>query len=493
MYIKSFPFLEILILLMSSFVYPLIKKPKNIFVISIASLLASFVLGIFSFIDRLENKIAYKFLVGHFAAPLGIELKIGILESMLGMIFLGVSLVVVLYSVSKIRKEIDEFKLKFFYMLINILVASILGMVYTNDIFNSFVFLEVSALASCGIIIVKDKKENIKATIRYLVLSCLGSGLILMGIAFLYSITGNLNFDFIRNELLLVWQDYRKITMLSLGLFTIGLGVKGAMFPLHIWLPGAHSSAPATSSALLSAIVIKGPVVLLIKIYYEIYTIEIIRNSKLLEILLLLEIGGLILGSFGAILQKEMKKVIAYSSVAQMGYIFFALGFGVKGIVFAIYHIIGHCVTKSALFMISGVLIEKKGKYLEDLKGIGVEMPKTMGLFFLASLSMIGIPMFPGFISKWNLSLLSISEGKSYLIIMILISSLLNLAYYFPVVINGFFGEDNIKGKIQGSLENKISDWIWSAVLMFGMMLIGIMSNRIISILNVAAEVFISK
>ena len=101
--------------------------------------------------------------------------------------------------------------------------------------------------------------------------------------------------------------------------------------------------------------------------------------------------------------------------------------------------------------------------------------------------------MFPGFVSKWNLSLLSISEGKAYLIIMILISSLLNLAYYFPVVINGFFGEDNIKGKIQGSLENKVSDWIWSAVLMFGMMIIGIMSNRIISILNIAAEVFISK
>lgn len=484
-YIQSFPLVIILILLISSLFMPLVKNKKIVKSISLISMTIASLLALLTIIYVYSNgRFIYR--IGHWDAPWGIEFYIGIIEGVMALLFTLITALILWYSVYSIDKEIKEYRIPLYYLLINVLVGALLGIVFSNDLFNSFVFIELSTLASCGIIVVKDKKENIKATLKYLILSTLGSGLVLMGIAFLYSITGNLNMTFTHQEIVKVYTSYPETVLITLGLFTVGLGVKSAMFPLHTWLPDAHSSAPSTSSAILSSLVLKAFILLLIKILYRVFGIEIISQLPILDLILILGSAGMIMGSIFAIIQKDIKRVIAYSSVAQVGYIFLGIGLGNElGLTIAIFHIIGHAVTKSTLFLVVGAMIEQTGlKKLEDLRGIGKEMPVTLGIFAIGALSMVGIPLLPGFVSKWYLSLAAIEANAIILIGAILISSLLNAIYYFPIVINGFFGEENLEGKIYKAKRKPFKEALPILILAFGMFCIGVSARGIIHLIR---------
>jgi multicomponent Na+:H+ antiporter subunit D len=464
---------------------PLIKNKRFIKALSLISLIVVFFLSLTIFIF-VNKDGAYIYDVGHYGGPIGIEFYVGNIEVLLATVFSFVAVMIGWFSIYSIDHDIKESRMSFYYLLVNILIAALLGLLYTNDIFNAFVFVEIGTIASCGIIVVKDKKENIKATLKYLIMSSLGSGLLLMAIAFMYSITGQLNLTYMHNDLIEVYSSYPDAILIALGLFTIGLGVKAAMFPLHSWLPDAHSSAPTTSSAILSSLVLKGYVYLLIKIFYRVFGLEIITQFPVLKIIMILGGFGMIMGSVFAIFQKELKRVIAYSSVAQMGYIFFGIGLGTKlGFTIAIFHMIGHAVTKSALFLLSGAIIHNSGhKNVEDLKGIGKEMPLTLFLFLLAALSMVGIPVLPGFISKWYLALASIESGNLFLILIIVASSLLNAVYYLPIIINGFFGEENLSDKIYRSKAMEIKKIMPVIMLIVAMIYVGVASKGIIAIIE---------
>lgn len=483
--IKSFPLVLILMLFITSFVMPLVKRGSIVKAISMAAFSAGLVLSIVNLVYIINNG-GYFYRIGHFDSPIGIEFYIGTIEGLMSVVFNFVALMVVWYSLYSIDREIKQERIPLYYLLVHILIGSLLGVVFTNDIFNSFVFIEVSTLASCGIIVVKDKKENIMATIKYLIMSCLGSGLVLMGIAYLYSMTGHLNISYIHRELVLVYTNYPNAILITLGLFVVGLGVKSAMFPLHNWLPDAHSSAPSSSSAILSSLVLKAFVILLIKVLYRVFGFEIIAQFPVLRIVMIMGSLGMIIGSLFAIFQREIKRVIAYSTVAQMGYIFMGIGMGTEiGVTIAVFHIIGHAVTKAALFLTVGSMIEATGhKKLEELRGVGREMPITLGLFSMGALSMVGIPMLPGFVSKWNYSLASIDKGQIVLIFVILASSLLNAVYYFPIVINGFFGDENLKGKVYGAKRKPVRELLPIMSLTLAMFYLGTASRGIIELIK---------
>ncbi len=483
--IKLVPLASVMILMLSAFVIPLIKNKKYVYQLSLTIMSIVMTLNLVNVIYIALNG-GYLFDVGHFPAPFGIVLRIGEVESAIGFLFCFINLMVLWYSYFSLEKEIKANRIGFFHTLNLLLLASLLGIVFTYDIFNGFVFLEVSTLAACGIIVVKDKKANIKAAIKYLILSSLGSGLVLMGIAFVYSISGHLSMSYIHEALISNADGKHNLILISLILFTVGLGIKGAMFPLHIWLPDAHSSAPSPSSAILSALVIKAPIIFLIKIYYLVYGSQILEGTVVLDLVLFLGVMGMILGSLFARSQKELKRMIAYSSVAQMGYIFFGIGLGNKlGLIMAVYHIIAHAITKSCLFLSAGSFIEQTDyKTIDEFKGIGKEMPVTLGIFTISSLSMIGIPIFPGFISKWNLAMASIESGKFLLLIVLIVSSLLNAVYYFPIIINGYFGEDNLDGKTFKSKSKPVKTLLPLIVLSVIMILAGLFSGSIIDFLG---------
>ncbi|WP_164508976.1 complex I subunit 5 family protein [Clostridium rectalis] len=483
--VQAFPLITVLILFITSFIMPLIKNKNIVKAIS----LITFILCLIMHIINLKYVIDYGryfYRIGHFNAPYGIEFHVGIIESIIGTLFMFVSVMITWYSIYNIHYDIKEEKISFYYLLVNILLGALLGIVFSNDMFNVFVFIEIGNLASCGIVIVKDKKENIKAGMKYLIMSCLGSGLVLMGIAFLYSITGYLNMSYIHKSLVTVHENYSNIILITLGLFTVGIGVKSAMFPLHIWLPDAHSSAPTSSSAILSSLVLKGYIIFFIKILYRVFGRGIISNFPIFNIILILGCLGMIFGSVFAIMQRNLKKIIAYSSVAQIGYIFFAIGLGTElGIIIAIFHIISHAITKAALFLCAGDIIHATGyKEISNFKGLGKEMPYILTLFFIASLSMIGIPLLPGFISKWYLALGSMQVNKGFFIVVILVSSLLNAIYYFPISINAFFGEENLKGKVFKGKSKPLKQILPIGILVFAMIGIGFGSSIIIDLIK---------
>ncbi|KPU42301.1 Na(+)/H(+) antiporter subunit D [Oxobacter pfennigii] len=482
--IKSFPLLIVLTLFISSFILLLIKKAKAAKTISLLSLSFALLLSAIHMVFVLRGG-SYYYSIGYFKSPFGIEFYITSIEGIMFLLFSFVSLMVIWYSAYSIDKDIKETHIPLYYLLINILIGSLLGVVFTNDIFNSYVFIEVGTLAACGIIVVKDKKENIKATLKYLFMSCLGSGLILMGIAFLYTMTGQLNMSYIHQSIINVQEDYKRTILITLSLFTVGLGVKSAMFPMHNWLPDAHSSAPAPSSAILSSLVVKAYAILLIKVLYRIFGLDIINQFPVLRIILILGSAGMIMGSVMAIFQKEIKRVIAYSTVAQMGYIFMGVGMGTElGISIAYFHIIGHAITKAALFLTVGFMIEHTGnKKIKDFHGIGKRLPLTLSLFTAGALSMVGIPLLPGFASKWNFALASIHKGELTLIGVILISSLLNAVYYLPIAINGFFGEEQESEKeiIKGIF---LKELLPVVILSLCMVYLGAASEGIIELIN---------
>ncbi|MFW5976672.1 MAG: proton-conducting transporter membrane subunit, partial [Bacillota bacterium] len=226
--------------------------------------------------------------------------------------------------------------------------------------------------------------------------------------------------------------------------FMLSFGVKAGIFPFHIWLPVAHPSAPSPASALLSGIMIKTGAYGMIRVMYNLYSIDLIQRMGWNNIMLIIAGITIFLGSAAAIYEKDLKKRLAYSSISQMGYIFLGMGLlNEAGLTGDIFHIIAHAIMKSCLFLAAGAIIYKTGKRnIDDLVGIGKEMPITMLSFTTAALAMIGIPPLVGFITKWELSLGVLQAGYPYYIGLLLLSSLMNAIYYFPIIVNAFFREE---------------------------------------------------
>ncbi|MDO5707922.1 MAG: proton-conducting transporter membrane subunit [Andreesenia angusta] len=480
--INSFPLLMILISYILGFLGILFYKNNISRAISTITSIILVILSGFLLKYTISNG-EFIYNAGHYTAPWGIELLIGNTEAVFAFLFSIIFFIVNWYSFDSLKKEIEYKRIKIYYFLTNILIGSLLGVIFTNDIFNSYVFIEIGTLASCGIIVIKNKRDNFLATLKYLVLSSLGSGLFLMGIAFLFSITGNLNMSAIHREVMNNHNTYTQVILVSTALFTIGLGIKSALFPVHTWLPDGHSSAPTTSSALLSGLVIKAFFYLYVKIIYRTLGVELLEVQYIFKVLLVLGSLGMIMGSILAITQSELKRTIAYSTIAQMGYVFFGMGLGNKiGLVFAYYHIIAHALAKSILFLSAGAIVNENGnKYINRVNGIGKRLPIELFAFTLASLSMVGIPMLPGFVSKWNLASEAAKTNSYFLVAIVLISGLLNAFYYFPIVVRAFF-MDSEKEKSDTKPLFNINRALPIILLSIGLVYVGINSEKIINI-----------
>ena len=483
--IESLPLLSILVLMISAFLMPLIQSNRWVKAMSLLAMLLAFVLNVAT-LAWTQAQGGFFYRIGHFDAPVGIEFRVGQLESLLGAVFTLIALAVLFQASQQIDQDVHPGKVPLFFLLSHILVASLLGIMFANDLFNVYVFIEIGNLASCGLVVIKDTRASIKAGLKYLIMSTLGSGLVLLGIAWIYTMTGHLNMTAIHNVLAQSQAQYPRALLLTLALFTIGLGVKSAIFPLHSWLPDAHASAPAPASALLSSLVLKGYIVFLLHLFYRLIGYELISQTVVLNVLLTLGSAGLIAGSLFALYQQHIKKVIAYSSVAQMGYVFLAIGLGSEtGLVLAVYHIIGHALTKAMLFLSAGTLIRNTGETsIASFKGIGQKMPVTLAMFTLGSLSLIGIPVLPGFISKWYLALASLETGRPLLVFLILLSGLLNAVYLLPVTINGFFHEPIPDGGKDWRRERWPGDIVAISLLAAAVVWAGIASQTLLNLIQ---------
>lgn len=386
-----------------------------------------------------EGRVAYH--VGGWPPPWGIELVVTPASALVVATIAAVAFLVALYSSATLDHDVEPRAHGWYAAAYLLCFAGMIGMVVTNDLFNIFVMMEITTLGAVGLVVAKDSWGAAEAGLRYLLLASLGSTLVLFGIGLLYSITGNLNLTYLVQELASAYYSFPTIAKSGISLLLLGFGLKAALFPLHVWLPEAHSNAPTTSSAVLSGLVVKAYAFTFLRVLYQICSPMLSETAPVRSVVAIM--GGLAVfgGSLFALVQVDIKRLLAYSTIAQVGYIFLGAGLGTPaGLSAAFYQIVGHAFTKACLFLSAGLIIHNTGKRkVADMAGVGRVLPLATAAFTICTLSMIGIPFLSGFAVKWYTIQASIESGRSPVIALVVLSSLLNAAYYFPIIWRFYF------------------------------------------------------
>jgi multicomponent Na+:H+ antiporter subunit D len=434
---------HLLIPIIGAVIFPLLHKNARL-VAWAATLMTGITSGLAMWLLLEVNANgSFSYVFSSTTAAIGVEFLVTPFSTLFASAITLITTLILLFSIDSIVKDVEEERIVRYYTILLALVFAMLVLIYTNDLFNTYVFMAVVAITATALVSIKQKKENFMASFRYLLLNEMGSMAYLLGVAILYLLTGALNMNVVHEGLLVVAPTNMLSVYTATGLIIIGLSVKAAVFPLHIWLPDAHSSAPSASSAMLSAIVIKAYLIVMIKFLYVVLGPDLVAQMNLDRYLVLLGVTAMIMGSFFALGQKDVKRILAYSTVAQVGYIVIGLGLMTPlGLFAAMFHIVSHALMKSSLFLSTGVFIYyKKRRRVHQFQGIGYQVPLSMLVFGTASLGMIGIPLTSGFVGKFQLSLGAVETGQSWIVIFILISSFLNAVYYLPLLLRAYVGE----------------------------------------------------
>jgi multicomponent Na+:H+ antiporter subunit D len=349
-------------------------------------------------------------------------------------VLLFLALVCAIYSKKNIEHELPQKRVSF-YTIYQLLITGLCGITVTGDIFNMYVFIEITSLSAYALIAARGK-ISLKASFTYLVLGSIGACFFLLGIGFLYSVTGSLNIHDL--SLLLPPLYGNRVVKAAFVFFIVGLSIKMALFPLHTWLPDAHAFAPSEISAMLSGIIIEIATYAFIRVAFSVFTVNFIKLLPIFDILCWLAAIAMIFGSILAIGQHNLKRMLAYSSVANMGYIMLGVGLSTSttlGLTPALMHILNHALMKACMFLAAGAFIYKADLWdIKDFQGLGRKMPYTCMAFFLAALAMIGLPPSVGFVTKWYLIIAAL-EAKQFIFVGVIFFSTLLMVFYFWRVI----------------------------------------------------------
>lgn len=398
-------------------------------IIGLAISLAAAVAGLIVVLTEGEQRYFF----GGWSPPFGIEYVLDPLSAFMALIIVFIGFVVVVHPPGaglyrNPRRGIPM------HALVMLLIAGLLGVVISGDMFNLFVFLEIYSLASYSLITLGGKRA-IVAGFRYLMLGTIAGGFYLLGVGFIYFATGSLNMSDVARILPDIYGSPAIIT--GTALIIIGLCIKMALFPLHVWMPDAHSHAPSAVAAILASIQIETAAYVLVRmlltVFHPFYLFDIMSINTIIG---WCGAAGIIYGSVMAIAQRDFKRMLAYSTVAQVAYI--GLGIGLAnplGLIGALLHILNHAFMKSCLFLVAGGIRYQTGiREIPWFAGLGRRMPLVMAGFTVAALSMVGIPPTAGFFSKWYLVLGCIDSGNWVFVAVILASSLLTAVYFFRII-----------------------------------------------------------
>jgi len=409
---------------------------------------------------------------GKYRHGLGLSQPIGIIlrSDMLGAIFLiiivFIAFLVIIYSHKYIKNKLPEQRKTLYYCLIFLIIAGMSGIVIAGDYFNFYIFFEISSLSSCALVAINNDMESLEAAFKYDITMAISSILVIFAISLLFNSTGTLNMKLASDRVTTILSasphtylyPYRNVIFTSMALFIVGFSIKAAIIPTHAWLADAHPVAPAPISALLSGLLVKVTGIYpLIRFLFSIFKIQNGSYKNFLSVFILfIACVTIIGGSLFAIGQKKLKRMLAFSTIAQMGYILLGIGIITKaGLAAAILHVINHAVVKTLLFLCAGAIIYKTGiTKIDDMGLLGYRMPITMICFSVGACSMVGIPPLIGFMSKWALARAAFESNLWFLVIILLISSLLNAIYYFRIIyISWFVGKTKNNLREDPSLE----------------------------------------
>ncbi|MDO8886895.1 proton-conducting transporter membrane subunit [Candidatus Oleimmundimicrobium sp.] len=424
----------------------LVFKRDNAFVLSVLAMMFTFISSLFLAVKVITGG-PFVYYVSDWASPWGIEIFIDNLSIFMVLLITFVGLASIVYSELYIKKVLNQEKIQFYYILFLFLTGSLIGFVISGDIFNMFIFFEILSLSSYSLVAISGDKEALRAGFRYLIMGTISSLFILLGLGFIYSVTGTINFTQIAFQV----KQLPDLTVIYTGalLLIIAFVIEAAIFPLHVWLPQAHGKAIAPVSAVLSGVVIGTGVFGIIKVIY--YIVPVINSAGFVIVFRSLASIGIILGAAFALFEKDLKLLLAQSSISQIG--FAALGvflFSYLGLTGSMLQILNHALAKSALFLCVGAVIYKTGfRKLDEIKGIGKKMPITMGFFTVSLASIASIPLTCGFVSKYYLCLAAIKQGLWGSVSAILLGSFLSLLYCFRIINYIFFEKPDFEMEVK--------------------------------------------
>ncbi len=489
---EHFPVLVVILPLLAAYTTLLAGWINRRYCFWIASTTLAVQLGIaLSLMNRYLEQGEIRYNLGDWLPPWGIEYVIDGLNAYVLVILLALSLLCCIYSRQSIQSEIAFGKTVGFYVIFLLLVGGVCGITVTGDIFNLYVFLEISSLTAYTLIASGREKRSLIASFNYLVMGSVSAGFILLGIGHLYIVTGTLNMADLARLLPALYGSTSIHT--AFVFFIVGLSIKTALFPLHLWLPDAYTHAPSAVSALISTVMAKMGVYATIRILFSVFTAEfVIGYFPVMEMLSWVAAVAILAGSILAIAQTDLKRMLAYSSISQMGYIMLGLGIAnTVAMTGGILHILNHALMKGCLFMVAGAFIYRAGiREITQLKGIGQKMPITTAAFVVAAASMIGIPPTVGFVSKWYLALGALDSGQWIFVAVVLVSSLLGAIYFWRVFEYAYFRAPEGEATA-GARDGPPSMLIPILVLAVACLLFGIFSTLPLSIIEPVVSTFL--
>ncbi len=378
------------------------------------------------------NVISYE--LGGWAPPWGIEYRIDAVNAFVALIVSAIAAITLPYALVSVEKEIPLKQTSLFYSLFLLCLVGLLGITQTGDVFNLFVFLEISSLSSYALIAMGEQRRALTSAYQYLIMGSIGATFLLIGIGLVYVETGTLNMLDL-NQRLQPILDHRTVHT-GFAFIVVGIALKLALFPLHLWLPNAYKYSPSAISVFLAATATKVAVYIMLRMVFTVFSSEFVRITPTTHIFLLLGIFGVILASVAAIYQTDVKRLLAYSSIAQVSYMVLGMGLAsTLGITATLVHVFNHALMKGALFMACGALVYRVGssRFIK-LNGLGRQMPWTFSAIFIAGLSLIGIPGTAGFISKWYFMLAALERQSWIIALVVVLGSLLAFVYMWKII-----------------------------------------------------------
>lgn len=411
--------------------------------------------------------------LGNWPAPIGIEYRVDLFNAFMLLLVSGVGAVTMPFAWKSVAAEIPEEKQTLFYTVYLLCLAGLLGMIVTNDAFNIFVFLEISSLSTYTLIAMSTRRKSLVASFEYLILGTVGATFYLIGVGLLYMVTGTLNITDLAHRLPPLLDTAPVMT--AFAFITIGLALKFALFPLHLWLCNAYTYAPSFVSAFLAATATKVSLYVLIRLLLVVFGKDFsFGEMPLALILTVLALFAMVVGSLVAVFQDNVKRLLAYSSVAQIGYIVLGVGLATQaGMTASVLHLFNHALAKGGLFLAVGcILYRTSGVHLSHFYGVGKSMPWTMGAFIVCGLSLVGIPMTAGFISKWYFITALMEKQMWAILAVFVVSSLLAVVYMWRIIEAAYFKEPPEGAEVikEAPLPMLISCWVMAlGSLVFGL------------------------
>ena len=464
------PALQVVVPLFGALICALVRQRHLCIALTIAASIASAVISFGLLLQVLEfGTVSYA--LGGFEPPLGIEYRVDAPNAIMLVLIGLIGALVAIYAPRSLADEIPPERQGWYCATYLICLAGLLGMAITGDAFNAFVFMEISSLAMYTLIAMGRDRRALVAAFQYLIIGTIGATFYVVGVGFLYLMTGSLNFYDIATILPEVDPDRPLIA--ALAFITIGLGLKLAMFPLHLWLPNAYAYAPTIATAFIASTATKVAVYLLLRYWFSIFGgLFVLTMTPAAALLMTVAVLAMIICSLSAIWQVNFKRMLAYSSVAQVGYMLLGIALANEaGLTGGISHLFNHGIIKCALFLAVGCIFYATGvTRIADLAGIGRTMPLTMAAFVIAGLGLIGVPGTAGFVSKWFLIQGAAQLGQWWIVAAIVISSVLAVVYIGRIVEIAWFREPTAVVVRRPPIEMLVVTWALTAgVIYFGL------------------------